>query len=315
MILCASTNTNIISTNEIEHPQSKNNIQETLKRELEKSDEINENKKVKKNENNNNSLDSSSSLNSSSSSSSNIYNQNDNNDIDVENFSDSEDTKTKTDDNSIHSSNGSYVDETSVDDDDDDDNSPSSFKENNINSTQWSYQSPLGSPSSLSASYTPVTSPSLHKSVSSIETINSGPKSKIDDDALKKKQNQLNDNNKDSTSIEVRKQSHNDKMNQQHEQQQRSTPILMNGKKYYRNFFFLSFFNQFKIEFTILALLFNCSDCGVRYSDKGALLTHQQNYCSKRTTKETKIASNETDKSSLDHNNLIINGILILFLI
>ena len=53
--------------------------------------------------------------------------------------------------------------------------------------------------------------------------------------------------------------------------------------------------------------MFNCSDCGVRYSDKGALLTHQQNYCSKRTSKEAKLLSNDSsdfknDEAISDNN-------------
>jgi hypothetical protein len=255
IVLNATTNENLIIS--INDPQSSNNnnIQETLKRELEKSDEcvseVNENKKVKKNDDDDNSMDSSSSFDSSSSSS--IFNQKDNNDIDVENFSDCEETETKTHDNANHdsrsssscssssssSSRSSYINENSV-------NSTSSCKENNNNSTQWSnYQltSPSKSPSSsLSTSSTPVTSPLIiPKSVSPIETLNPGSKSKIDDDPLKNKQNQLNNNKNKDSSIEIKKQSYNINGKINKEQQQRSAPIVMNGKKYYRKFVFFTF--------------------------------------------------------------------------
>lgn len=48
-------------------------------------------------------------------------------------------------------------------------------------------------------------------------------------------------------------------------------------------------------------MLFNCPDCGVRYSDKGTLMTHQQNYCSKRLINDNK--ESITIKSTTNSNN------------
>ena len=124
--------------------------------------------------------------------------------------------------------NNNSVDSNSYINDDDDDsetvNSPSSSKENNINnSTSWSFnKSP--SPSSISATSS---SAAIQPKSTQVGNLAMNATLKMDEDPLKNKQNQLN-NNKETS--EVKKPLYtNGKVNQQ-----RSAPIVMNGKKYYR---------------------------------------------------------------------------------
>jgi hypothetical protein len=114
---------------------------------------------------------------------------------------------------SNHDENSSY------EDNDDDVNSPSSTKENN--STTWSF----------------------HLSPSQSSNSTSAQLSKNNDETLKNKQNQLN--NQESGELNKKSLYTNGKLSQQ-----RSAPILVNGKKYYRKkifiYFILNFYN-FKI--------------------------------------------------------------------